>query len=245
MPDPIVSAPAVSVVVPVYNEEGAAAPLAREIAAAFEGLDYEMIFVDDASRDGTVSSLLEAAADLPRLRVLRHGKNAGQSRAVRTGVMAARAPIIVTLDGDGQNDPADAPRLAQHLMAGPATLGLVGGRRAKRQDSAAKRIASRFGNGVRKQLLHDHADDTGCGLKAFRRDVFLRLPYFDHIHRYLPALVLREGFETAFEDVGHRARTTGASKYNNLGRAWVSVSDLCGVIWLRSRSRSPGSITEG
>jgi dolichol-phosphate mannosyltransferase len=231
--------------VPVFNEEGAAAPLAREIAAAFEGMDYEMIFVDDASRDGTVSSLLDASATLPRLRVVRHGQNAGQSRAVRTGVMAARAPVIVTLDGDGQNDPADAPRLAQHLMAGPSTLGLVGGRRAKRQDSAAKRIASRFGNGVRKQLLNDRADDTGCGLKAFRRDVFLRLPYFDHIHRYLPALVLREGFETEFEDVSHRARTTGTSKYNNLGRAWVSVSDLCGVIWLRSRARSPGVVSEG
>jgi glycosyltransferase involved in cell wall biosynthesis len=239
MPDP-----AVSIVTPVYNEEGAAAPLAREIAAAFDGMDYEMIFIDDASRDETASSLLAARAELPRLRVLRHGTNAGQSRAIRTGVLAARAPVIVTLDGDGQNDPADAPRLARRLIEGPPMLGLVGGRRAKRRDSAAKRLASRLGNGVRKQLLQDRADDTGCGLKAFRREVFLRLPYFDHIHRYLPALVLREGFDIAFEDVNHRPRVTGASKYNNLGRAWVSISDLLGVLWLRSRARSPGAVQE-
>ncbi len=238
------SDPAVSVVVPVYNEEGAAAPLAREIADAFAGMDYEMIFVDDASRDDTVASLMAAQGDLPRLRVLQHERNAGQSRAVRTGVLAAKAPIIVTLDGDGQNDPADAPRLARTLMNAPANLGLVGGRRAKRQDSVGKRLASRFGNTVRKRLLQDKADDTGCGLKAFRREVFLALPYFDHIHRYLPALVLREGFETAFEDVNHRPRVTGASKYNNLGRAWVSVADLSGVLWLRSRARHQGQIRE-
>jgi glycosyltransferase involved in cell wall biosynthesis len=234
--------------VPVFNEEGAAAPLADEIAAAFEGAfadGYEMIFVDDASHDATVERLLSAKAALPALRVVRHEFNAGQSRAVRTGVMAARGAIIVTLDGDGQNDPADAPRLARRLMDGPDSLGLVGGRRTKRQDSATKRLASRIGNGVRKQLLHDHADDTGCGLKAFRREVFLRLPYFDHIHRYLPALVLREGFETMFEDVRHRPRITGASKYNNLGRAWVSIADLSGVLWLRTRARSPGRLSEG
>ena len=239
MPDP-----ALSIVVPVYNEEGAAAPLAREIAAAFAGLDYEMIFVDDASRDATVASLVDARRELPNLRVLQHQRNAGQSRAVRTGVMAARASVVVTLDGDGQNDPADAPRLARRLMEGSPTLGLVGGRRATRRDSAAKRLASRLGNGVRKSLLNDHADDTGCGLKAFRRDVFLRLPYFDHIHRYLPALVLREGFSVVFEDVSHRPRITGASKYNNLGRAWVSISDLLGVLWLRTRARPVGGVTE-
>jgi glycosyltransferase involved in cell wall biosynthesis len=176
--------------------------------------------------------------------VVRHQINAGQSRAVRTGVMAARAGIVVTLDGDGQNDPADAPRLVRRLMAAEPSLGLVGGRRALRRDSAAKKWASRLGNGVRKRLLDDHADDTGCGLKAFRREVFLRLPYFDHIHRYLPALVLREGFQTAFEDVNHRPRTSGVSKYSNLGRAWVSIADLVGVLWLKARSRSPGTIQE-
>ena len=162
---------------------------------------------------------------------------------MRTGVLAARGAVVVTLDGDGQNDPADAPRLVSRLNAS-ADLGLVGGRRAKRQDSAAKRFASRFGNGVRKQLLKDQADDTGCGLKVFRREAFLRLPYFDHMHRYLPALMLREHFGVAFEDVNHRPRTTGASKYNNLGRAWVSLSDLCGVIWLQTRARNPGATSE-
>ena len=230
--------------VPVYNEEGAAAALAEEIAAAFAGSPHEIIFVDDASRDGTRSSLLTARAGLPQLRVLGHRRNAGQSRAVRTGVLAARGDIVVTLDGDGQNNPADAPRLAARLRAGPPELGLVGGQRLKRQDTAAKRWASRAANNIRKALLKDEADDTGCGLKAFRREAFLRLPYFDHLHRYLPALMLREGYRVAFEDVSHRARTTGASKYTNLGRLWASLSDLLGVMWLRSRARNPEGADE-
>jgi glycosyltransferase involved in cell wall biosynthesis len=176
--------------------------------------------------------------------VLTHRKNSGQSRAVRTGVLAARAPIVVTLDGDGQNDPADAPRLAERLKTSPDLLALIGGERVKRQDSAAKRWASTTANRVRKRLLHDEANDTGCGLKAFRRDAFLRLPYFDHMHRYLPALMIREGFEVAFEPVGHRPRTTGASKYTNLGRLWASLSDLLGVMWLRTRFRDPGGADE-
>jgi glycosyltransferase involved in cell wall biosynthesis len=229
-------------VVPVRDEAGAAAPLAEEIARAFEGVAHEIIFVDDASRDATRERLLALKPRLPQLRVLAHGKNAGQSRAIRTGVLAARAPVIVTLDGDGQNDPADAPRLVARLEAGDVAM--VGGRRVKRQDSFAKRLASRLGNGARKRLLHDHADDTGCGLKAFRREAFLRLPYFDHMHRYLPALMLREGYAVAFEDVGHRARTSGASKYTNLGRLAVSASDLMGVMWLRRRSRSPEGVEE-
>lgn len=237
--------PLISVVVPVFNEEGAAVGLAREIAAAFEGRSFEMLFVDDASRDGTRASLEALQPEIPALRVLHHEKNAGQSRALRSGILAARGAVVVTLDGDGQNDPADGPRLADRLLEGPPGLALVGGRRAKRQDSAAKRFASRFGNGVRKQLLNDKADDTGCGLKAIRRDVFLRLPYFDHVHRYIPALVMREGYEVAFEDVSHRARTTGASKYNNLNRLAVSISDLLGVMWLRRRARDPGAVTEG
>jgi glycosyltransferase involved in cell wall biosynthesis len=236
--------PEVSVVVPVYNEEGAAVALAEEIAAAFAGAPHEIIFVDDASRDGTRASLLAARARLPQLRVLGHRKNAGQSRAVRTGVMAARGDVVVTLDGDGQNNPADAPRLVARLRAGPPELGLVGGQRLKRQDTAAKRWASRAANNIRKRLLKDEADDTGCGLKAFRRDAFLRLPYFDHVHRYLPALMLREGYRVAFEDVSHRPRTTGASKYTNLGRLWASLSDLLGVMWLRSRARNPEGADE-
>jgi glycosyltransferase involved in cell wall biosynthesis len=244
MTDVAVPLPEVSVVVPVFDEGGAATALAREIAAAFAGRAVEIIFVDDASRDDTLSRLEALKADLPMLRVLAHGKNAGQSRAVRTGVLAARAPIVVTLDGDGQNDPADAPALVDALIAGGPDLALVGGERLKRQDSAAKRIASRFANSVRKRLLRDVADDTGCGLKAMRREAFLRLPYFDHIHRYVPALMLREGYDVRFLPVGHRARESGVSKYTNLGRLKAAFSDLLGVMWLQTRSRSPGQIVE-
>ena len=236
--------PEVSVVVPVFNEAGAAPALAREIAAAFRGRDIEILFVDDSSRDETREQLAALQPDLPALRILTHAANAGQSRAVRTGVLAARSDIIVTLDGDGQNDPADAPRLVEALRAGPPDLALVGGERVRRQDSAAKTIASRLGNSIRRRLLRDTANDTGCGLKAFRREAFLRLPYFDHIHRYLPALMQREGYSTLFLPVGHRPRTSGASKYTNLGRLWASASDLAGVIWLQSRARNPGPITE-
>ena len=199
---------------------------------------------DDASRDDTKARLIALKAEIPQLRVLGHRKNSGQSRAVRSGVLAARGPIVITLDGDGQNDPADAPRLAKALAAGPASLALVGGERVKRQDSNAKRFASKFGNGVRKRLLKDTANDTGCGLKAFRREAFLRLPYFDHIHRYLPALVIREGFENRYLDVGHRHRETGRSKYTNWGRLVASLSDLLGVMWLKRRSRRPGAVSE-
>jgi len=232
-----------SVVVPVFDEEEAAPKLAREIAAAFDGQAYEMVFVDDASRDGTRAALVALQRELPSLRVLWHARNAGQSRAIRTGVMSARAPIVITLDGDGQNDPADAPRLAQRLMT-RNDLAMIGGVRAKRQDSLGKRFASRIGNSARRALLHDGAVDTGCGLKAFRRDAFLRLPYFDHIHRYLPALMLREGFAIDFEPVNHRHRESGRSKYSNLGRLWASLSDLLGVMWLRTRARNPGEISE-
>lgn len=236
--------PDFSVVVPVFDEGGAAPALAREIAAAFGERNYEIIFVNDASRDNTLELLTALKAEIPQLRVLSHQKNSGQSRSVRSGILAARAPIIVTMDGDGQNDPADAPRLAERLKAAPQTLSMVGGERVKRQDSNAKRFASRFGNGVRGWLLKDGALDTGCGLKAFRREAFLRLPYFDHIHRYLPALMIREGYEIAFEPVNHRHRETGVSKYTNFGRLKASVSDLLGVLWLQSRSRLPGSVDE-
>jgi glycosyltransferase involved in cell wall biosynthesis len=238
------ASPEISVVVPVFDEEGAAPALAREIAAAFKGRSFEIVFVDDASRDGTKAALKGLQREIPQLRVLGHAKNAGQSRAIRTGVLGARGQVIVTLDGDGQNDPADGPALADALLAGPPGLALVGGERVKRQDSYAKKVASRIGNGVRKRLLRDAANDTGCGLKAFRREAFLRLPYFDHIHRYLPALMRREGYEIAFRPVNHRHRQTGASKYTNLGRLWASLSDLVGVVWLQSRARQPGAVEE-
>lgn len=238
------SAPDISVVVPVYDEEGAAPGLAREIAGAFAGRSFEIVFVDDASRDGTCAVLKALSTEIPQLRVLGHRRNSGQSRAIRSGILAARAPVIVTLDGDGQNDPADGPALVDALVAGGPDLALVGGERVKRQDSWAKKLASRIGNGVRRRLLRDTAMDTGCGLKAFRREAFLRLPYFDHIHRYLPALMLREGYGVEFRPVNHRHRQTGRSKYTNLGRLLASASDLFGVMWLQSRARRPGAVDE-
>ena len=238
------STPDISVVVPVYDEAGAAPALAREIAVAFAGRSFEIVFVDDASRDGTRAALTALRGEIPQLRVLGHARNAGQSRAVRSGILDARAPVIVTLDGDGQNDPADGPALVDALVAGGPDLALVGGERVKRQDSRAKKLASRIGNGVRKRLLRDAANDTGCGLKAFRREAFLRLPYFDHIHRYLPALMLREGYRVAFLPVNHRHRQTGRSKYTNFGRLMASASDLFGVMWLQSRARNPGGVDE-
>jgi dolichol-phosphate mannosyltransferase len=237
--------PEVSVVVPVFDEEGAAPALAREIAAVFASQPHEIIFVDDASRDGGRAALLALKAEIPQLRVLWHDRNAGQSRAIRTGVRAAQAPIVVMVDGDGQNDPADAPALVEAMRTAPPSLGLVGGERVRRQDVAAKRLASRVANAVRRRLLDDKAVDTGCGLKVFRREAFLALPYFDHMHRYLPALMLREGYGVDFRPVSHRPRTSGRSKYTNLGRLIAAVSDLGGVLWLRSHTRDPGDIGEG
>jgi dolichol-phosphate mannosyltransferase len=225
----------VSVVVPVKDEAENVAALAREIAAALKDRpDHEIIFVDDGSSDGTAERLTALRGEIPQLRVLRHGRNLGQSRAIRSGVMAARGAIIATLDGDGQNDPADIPKLLQLLDSDPR-LGLVSGVRVKRQDTASRKLASRFGNSLRNALLKDGAADTGCGLKAMRRSAFLALPYFDHIHRYLIALVQREGWKVAYVPVHHRARMAGRSKYTNFGRLLVSVNDLLGVRWLMRR----------
>ena len=239
-------AKAVSVVLPAFNESGNLRPLVEEIDAALAGRDYEIVVVDDGSTDDTRARLLAMKADHPALRVIAHRINAGQSRAVRTGILAANGTVIATLDSDGQNDPADLPAMLDQLTRAdaPDTLAMVGGRRVKRRDTVAKRAASRFGNGVRKRLLRDEADDTGCGIKVFRRDAFLQLPYFDHIHRYLPALMLREGYSCEYRDVNHRERGAGTSKYTNLGRAAVSVADLRGVRWLLSRARSPGGWDE-
>ena len=238
--------PDLSVVVPAYNEAENVENLAAEISATLAGIAHEMIFIDDASTDDTKSVLIDMKTRFPYLRVLSHRQNSGQSRGVRSGILAARAPIIATLDSDGQNDPADIPNLFAQLTRtdAPETLAMVGGRRAKRIDSTAKKIGSRIGNGVRKRLLKDDADDTGCGLKVFKRDAFLRLPYFDHIHRYIPALMIREGYTIEFADVNHRAREFGESKYTNFGRLKVSIADLRGVIWLRKRARLPGGVDE-
>ncbi|MEN9855374.1 MAG: hypothetical protein RLZZ157_500 [Pseudomonadota bacterium] len=236
----------VSVIVPVYHEAEAVEGLVGEIAAALDGWAYEMIFVDDASRDETLARLLALKAQFPALRVLANRKNGGQSRAIINGVLAARAPVIATLDGDGQNDPADLLALLIRLnrAEAPPSLAYVGGRRVKRQDSAAKKQASLWANRVRRALLNDGADDSGCGIRVMKRDVLLRLPYFDHMHRYLPALMLREGAELEFVDVNHRHRLTGASKYTNLGRLWAALSDLFGVMWLRARRRDFGGVDE-
>jgi len=233
---------AVSVVVPVKDEAGNVAPLAREIAAAMANTMHEIIFVDDGSGDGTADALVALKAELPQLRVLRHGRNLGQSRGLRTGAVAARGAVIVTLDGDGQNDPADIPKLLA-LLAG-ADVGMASGVRARRRDSTSRRMASRLGNGLRNFVLGDGATDTGCGLKAVRRDVFLALPYFDHMHRFLIALVRREGWKVAFADVNHRPRLTGQSKYTNFGRLLVSIHDLLGVRWLQRRHRGKAETRE-
>ena len=234
-------APDISVVVPAYNEAGNVVPLAKEIAAALEGRSFEIVFVDDCSKDATRAELIAAKEEIPQLRVIAHRHNAGQSRSVRTGILHARGTYIATLDGDGQNPPDSLPNVLDALMRpdAPDGLALVGGRRANRQDSAWKKFASRVGNGVRKRMLNDDADDTGCGLKAFRRDAYLLLPFFDHQHRFLPALMKREGFLCEFRDVGHRHRTIGQSKYTNFGRLFASLADMMGMMWLNSRARNP------
>ncbi len=234
---------AISVVVPVKDEAGNVIPLAREIAAALEGQAHEIIFVDDGSSDGTGDVLAGMKGEIPELRVLRHDRNLGQSRGIRTGVQAARGEIIVTLDGDGQNDPTDIPRLLEELKADPE-LGMASGIRVKRKDSASRRMASRLGNSLRNRLLGDGASDTGCGLKVFRRQAFLDLPYFDHMHRFLIALMLRDGVGVGFVPVNHRPRLTGRSKYTNFGRLLVSVQDLLGVRWLQRRHRGKTEIRE-
>jgi glycosyltransferase involved in cell wall biosynthesis len=232
-----------SVVVPVKDESGNVAPLAREIAHAVRDEAAEIIFVDDGSTDATAAELAALKPELPNLRVIRHGRNAGQSRAIRTGVRAARGPVIATLDGDGQNDPADLPRLVGALRADDR-LGMVSGVRARRKDTFSRRLASGLANGFRRRALKDTAVDSGCGIKAFRREAFLALPYFDHQHRFMTTLMLREGFEVGFADVNHRPRVHGHSKYTNLQRMFAGISDVMGVRWLQSRYRVDPEPTE-
>ena len=239
---------AISVVVPVKDEAGNVAPLAWEIASVFKGgalkaEQHEIILVDDGSADGSAEALAALRSEIPQLRVLRHRRNLGQSRSIRSGILAARGKIIITLDGDGQNDPADIPKLLGALKGDPK-LAMVSGVRVKRQDKASRRLASRLGNSLRGWLLKDGASDTGCGLKAFARDAYLALPYFDHQHRFLIALMRREGYGVGFVPVGHRARATGRSKYTNFGRLLVSVHDLLGMRWLMRRHKGPAGTEE-
>ena len=228
-----------SVVVPVHNERDNVAPLVREIEAALAplALAFEIVYVDDHSRDDTLAQLRALKAAHPRLRVLHHRTQSGQSTALRTGIKAARGRWIATLDGDGQNDPADIPKLLAARDAGNPKTRLYAGWRVQRRDSGSKRWASKVANAIRARLLRDETPDTGCGIKLFERAVYLDLPYFDHMHRYLPALVKRAGWQSISVPVNHRERTAGQSKYNNLQRAWVGLKDLRGVAWLIQRSK--------
>jgi dolichol-phosphate mannosyltransferase len=232
--------PLFTVIVPMLNEAGNVEPLAREIAAACAPLGaFEAIFVNDGSTDATSGRIGALRTEFPWLREVRHATPCGQSAALLSGVIAARAGVICTIDGDGQNPPAEIPKLVTPLLAGDPRLGLVAGQRTGRRDSPSKRLASSLANRLRAHLLGDGASDSACGLKAFRREVFLALPFFDHMHRYLPALVRREGFAVTLVDVGHRARASGASKYTNTGRALSGALDLFGVWWLMRRRRLP------
>lgn len=237
--------PAVSVVVPVRNEAGNVAPLVAEIAKALEGQwRFEAIYVNDGSSDGTEAELQRLMAQFPWLRRVRHKQSCGQSCAVRSGVAAARAPLVVTLDGDGQNDPAFIPAMLGVLQSadnsGGPKIGLVAGQRVGRKATGFKKLQSRVANGVRGAVLRDGTRDTGCGLKAFRRDVFMALPYFDGLHRFLPALVRREGYGIGYVDVVDRPRGAGVSNYGLWDRLWVGILDLAGVWWLiRRKKRVP------
>jgi len=231
-----------SIVIPVFNEADSIVALIKEIAAVLEGQrDYEMIVVDDGSTDATADRLVDCRQIQPRLRLLQHAQRSGQSAAIASGVEAAQAAWIATLDGDGQNDPADIPGLYAAATAAdaPASLWLITGWRKQRRDTWLKRISSRIANAVRRHLLHDNTPDTGCGLKLFRRDVFLELPQFDHMHRFLPALVQRAGGQVRSMEVRQRPRQQGMSKYALHDRLWVGIVDLVGVWWLQRRMQRP------
>src|SRR5271169_1728012 len=235
-----------SVVIPVKDEAANVAPLVAELRAALDGLlDYEIVYVDDGSEDGTAAEVARLQAEAPHVRLLRHMRCCGQSAAIRSGVRAARAAWIATLDGDGQNDPADIPKLWRMGLTAPdAPLLLIAGYRESRQDSWAKRFASHIANQARRRILGDDTPDSGCGLKLFPRALFLDLPYFDHMHRFLPALVLREGGIVRSVGVNHRPRCRGVSKYGVFDRLWVGVVDLFGVIWLKRRAVRPHLLDE-
>jgi dolichol-phosphate mannosyltransferase len=234
------SGPAVSVVVPVRNEAGNIAPLVAEIAAALAGRAFEILYVNDGSRDATEQELRNLMTLRPWLRQIRHARSCGQSAAVRSGVEAARGAVVVTLDGDGQNDPAFVPALLAGLENGAPHVGLIAGQRVGRKATGFKRWQSRVANAVRGAVLKDGTRDTGCGLKAFRRDLFLALPYFDGLHRFLPALVRREGYDIGYVDVIDRPRQHGTSNYGLWDRLWIGILDLAGVWWLiRRRKRVP------
>jgi dolichol-phosphate mannosyltransferase len=237
--------PAVSIVVPVRNEADNVAPLIAEIAAALDGRwIYEIIYVNDGSTDATAERLVAAMKQRRNLRQIRHATSSGQSAAVRSGVRAARGAIVATLDGDGQNNPAFLPDLITAIEKGGERVGLAAGQRVGRKDTGFKKFQSRIANSARKAILRDGTRDTGCGLKAFRREVFLAMPYFDGLHRFLPALVRREGYEIAYVDVIDRPRRSGVSNYGFFDRLWIGIMDVAGVWWLIRRKKSTPVVTE-
>jgi dolichol-phosphate mannosyltransferase len=239
------AAVAVSIVVPVRNEAENISPLIAEIAAALDGRwAYEIIYVNDGSTDATGERLAATMKARANLRLIRHAVSSGQSAAVRSGVRAARGSIVATLDGDGQNNPAFLPDLIAAIENGGEPMGLAAGQRVGRKDTGFKKLQSRIANGVRNAILRDGTLDTGCGLKAFRREVFLAMPYFDGLHRFLPALVRREGLEIAYVDVIDRPRHSGVSNYGFFDRLWIGIMDLVGVWWLIRRKKPTPVATE-
>jgi dolichol-phosphate mannosyltransferase len=245
LPSSEIAAIAVSIVVPVRNEAENIAPVIAEIAAALDGRwNYEIVYVDDGSTDATPERLASAMKSRPNLRQVRHAASTGQSAAVRSGVRVARGAIVATLDGDGQNNPAFLPALISAIEQGGARTGLAAGQRVGRKDTGFKKIQSRIANTVRNAILHDGTRDTGCGLKAFRREVFLALPYFDGLHRFLPALVRREGYDIVYVDVIDRPRHSGVSNYGFFDRVWIGIMDLAGVWWLIRRKKPTPVATE-
>ena len=236
---------AISIVVPVRNEAENIAPLIEEIATAIDGRwVYEIIYVNDGSADATADRLTVVMKQRPNLRQIRHATSAGQSAAVRSGVRAARGAIVATLDGDGQNNPAFLPALIVAIENGGQRVGLAAGQRVGRKDTGFKKWQSRVANGIRSSILRDGTRDTGCGLKAFRREVFLMLPYFDGLHRFLPALMRREGYEIAYVEVIDRPRRSGLSNYGFFDRLWIGILDLFGVWWLIRRKKPTPVATE-
>ena len=235
--------PVVSVVVPVRNESGNIAPLAAEIAAALAGRAFEVVYVNDGSTDATEQELRALMGEHSWLRQIRHQSPCGQSAAIRTGIAMARAELVVTIDGDGQNDPAFIPALIAAFIAGSPRVGLVAGQRIGRKATAFKKLQSRIANAIRSAVLKDGTRDTGCGLKAFRRDLFLALPYFDGLHRFLPALVRREGLDITYVEVVDRPRRHGTSNYGFWDRLWIGMVDLFGMWWLiRRKKHVPQSV---
>ena len=245
MTTPLSAAPRLSVVVPVKNEAGNIAPLVAEIETACRPLGvFEVVYVNDGSTDATPREIMELKTTRPWLRCISHAQSCGQSAAVHTGVRAAGAPIVVTLDGDGQNDPVFIPKLLEALEGADEGTGLAAGQRVGRKATGFKKFQSRIANGVRAFVLNDGTRDTGCGLKAFRRDAFLSLPYFDAIHRFLPALMRREGYGVVLVDVVDRQRRVGQSNYGLFDRLWIGILDLMGVWWLIRRRKRVPSVTE-